>query len=203
MRYHHLGRGVVGLLAGLVAIGLLSLPASANTVTVQETGGTLVFRNTDGEVVLDIPSAGDDCTASAGTLTFAGGPSSGTVTGSRTKARRVMISSQHYRLTETWSYSGTWTLSGATKIVSLTINLTSTSRRTNSDCTPIDMNICILTIGLGLSGVVTSANALPTLATSDTMSLSGTGALTLTGTGCSVLIAANGVIDATLSFHVT
>jgi hypothetical protein len=213
--HHRFGRGVVGLVAGLAAICLLSLPAAANTKNlafVNVTGttpGSITFYNSDEELVTSVavpsppgmtcstePTTSTNITA---TLTSSTPSTIGTIAITFTSLCITFGSG-----TTSWCFYIGMTITGtytATKTYTSTSSNTTVLKK-NTGPTPVCHAVntapwCTLSVtGWPVSGIITSTNALPTLNNSDTFTIAGTsavGSLIASGTAttCGLFIAAN------------
>jgi hypothetical protein len=209
---HRFGKGVIGLVAGLAAICLLSLPASANTATIQfthsttGTPGTIDVYNADEEIVTSVPvgsTTTPTCSTGAtgisvttnGTLTTTSG--GGTIsivftnncsaftTGTGTGATR-WCSSMNGTFTGTWTHvtgsAKTYTSNAATLTVVLQKDAATAPTH---NCHSLLPGTCTIVVGpITVSGLITSTT-IPTLAVSDTATVAGganLGDLTVVGT---------------------
>jgi hypothetical protein len=222
---HRLGKGVVGLVAGLAAIGLLSLPAAANTATIQfinsstGTPGNVTIFNADEEAVASFPLPGTTgLSCSSGTngisAALAGTATGGTITVTFTNhCNAFVVSSIQYCSFMSGTLTGTYALTGTVKTYTSTntSGITLLIRKntgTTHNCHTTTTTFCtVIVTGLSVSGIITSANPLPTLAVSDTATIGGgssVGGLLVSGTAttCGVFIGFNnGFITMTAHVH--
>jgi hypothetical protein len=220
MRTRHLGKAVAGLVAAAATIGLLGLPASANSATGNITSGTLVVINADSTVLttqtLGTGGTGVTCVASSATLTMSGNASSGTWTATQTSVTGVQIGTQWFKSTltitlapntfTTWvgTYTGTTgggTLSGSGGRATAVLERSTAG----APCTPVAGPCTITVSDISLTGTHT-VDPTPTIAVGDTATVSGGTnvendlqfevAVTGTAGNCGSLIAADdGAVD--------
>jgi hypothetical protein len=209
---HRLGRGVTGVVAGLAAICLLSLPAAANTATltfVNVTGttpGTITLLNADDDPAFNLPlpgPAGVSCSTgtTAVSTTLTGGGSSGDISLTFTSnCSAFTLGTNQFCAFMSGSFTGTWLSNGSYTSTTGTTAITVLLRKntgTTHNCHTVTTTFCTVSVdGITLGGTITSANALPTLADSDTATVtgsSGNGTLLVSGnaTTCGLFIGAN------------
>jgi hypothetical protein len=208
---HRVPKGAVGLVAGLAAICLLSLPTAATTATLEfvnltgTTPGTITVFNADEEVVtsIPIPGTGETCSTDQVTITMNTTGTSSPTSGSGTiHVNFTSLCSVFYAGSIWWcshivgGLSGTWTHS-TTSVNTYTSSPGSTTgtstpivvqlRKDISDlhnCHDVTTTFCTITIyPLAVSGIITSPGM--HLATSDTATVAGSnfpGDLTVSGT---------------------
>jgi hypothetical protein len=228
---HRFTKGAVGLVAGLAALCLLSLPASANTATIDfihsttGTPGNISVYNADEEVVTSVP------VGSTTTVTCSTGTTSGlsvTVGGTTTSSGGSISISFNNRCsafttgagttlvrwcsTMTGTFTGSWvhnTTSGKTYTSSGSITAVlkkDAAAAPTHNCHAVTTGTCTITVGsISVNGIINSAT-IPTLAVSDTAgvaggSAAGTSVVTGSATDCGVFIAANNGF-ATINAHV-
>ena len=222
---HRLGKAVVGLVTGLVAICLLALPAAANTATIQfinsttGTPGNVTIFNADEEEVASFPLPGTTgLSCSTGTngisATLVGTATAGTNTVTFTNhCNAFVVSAIRYcsfmsgTLTGTYTSTGTATTYTSATTTSITL-LIRKNPGTTHNCHSTTTTLCTIGVtGLSVSGSIASANSLPTLAVSDTATIGGgspVGSLLVTGTAtdCGIFIGSNnGLITITAHVH--
>ena len=218
---HRFGKGVVGLVAGLAAICLLSLPAAANTGTLEfinsttGTPGNITVYNADSEpvTVVTVPSpTGLTCSTGANGITATtSGSTSGTITivftnncgsfftGSGTTSV-LWCSYMSGTITGTYTHITTGTNSSKHQYTSASVDppgITVVLRKnTGTNCHSTTTTFCTITVtGFAVSGFLTSANS-HTLDVSDTATVIGNsplGSVVVTGTAtaCGLFIGAN------------
>jgi hypothetical protein len=198
--HHRLGKGVVGLIAGVASICLLALPAPADETAsiefVSSTTGTqpgnITIYNPDEEALTSIPlpTPGPPCSTGASTPTLTVTGSSSTTSGSGTIA--IAFTNQCKTFTTgsgttlvqwcrftTGTWSGTWTHSATSANTFdsdiLTPGFTVTLRRntgTTHSCHSVANNFCTMSFGdLPISGTINSPGM--ELASSATVTFSG------------------------------
>jgi hypothetical protein len=216
MRTRHLGKALAGLAAAAATIGLLGLPASANSATGNITAGTLTVINADSSVLTTQTlgtgtGTGVTCVASSATLTMSGGASTGTWTATQTSTTGVQIGSQWFtsvltitfasNTTTTWvgTYTGTTgggTLAGSGGLATAVLRKSTAG----TPCTPVAGPCTITVSGITVAGTHT-VDPTPTIAVGDTATVSGGTngegdlgfevAVTGTASDCGSLIAAD------------
>jgi hypothetical protein len=226
---HRFGKGVIGLVAGLAAICLMSLPASANTATIEfihsttGTPGAITVINADGETVTSVPlgsTTTPTCSTSSTTVTV-------TVTGTTPSAggsisialsncSAFVQGTTRWCSTTTGTFTGAWT-HGATSANTYTSTATSITVVLRKDsatapthnCHAVETGTCTLVVGpLTVNGPINSTT-LPALAVSNTATANGSSdaeTLTVTGTAanCGVFIGGNnGSVSISAHVHVT
>jgi hypothetical protein len=167
----HLGRLGAGLVAGVVALALLSPPAGANTVTATTTEGAgLSFYNADGDPLNQITAntCGNPEWGPA-TVTASGTGTGGTIGVTIPLAGFGQVSGYRYALDLTLQLNGTYNSAGQ---VSFTGELTGTSTRFSASCVPSHTPCTISSTDLLGSGPMTAPNR-PTLVTGDQLDLVG------------------------------
>jgi hypothetical protein len=223
---HRVGQGVLGLVAGLATICLLSLPASANTATLQfvnvtgTTPGRIAFFTSDGEpsdpwlpdVLLPTGSTCSSGTANNFTLTLSGGPSSGGLAGSITTCRAYVLGSSQFCEYLTVALTGTWSTAGMYRTYNATATMSMIVKRntgTTHNCHSVATTFCTISVDdIFLSGIITGQGTGPTLGTSDTLTMSGTspdGSVTVSGSAsvCGLWILINtGYVEVNSKAHV-
>jgi hypothetical protein len=210
---HRIGKGAVGLVAGIAAICLLSLPASANTKNLDfvnltgTTPGNITVYNADDEAVTTVSlpgTAGLTCSTNPTTSTAITATLTGTTTGTITivitnSCGAFVSGTNQFCSYLTATLSGTYTAtktytSTSTGTVSVVLKK---NTGTTHNCHSVTTTQCTITLtGLTVSGLITSAGALPTLANSDTATVVGsslTGSLLVSGTAaaCGSFIGGN------------
>jgi hypothetical protein len=207
---HRLGRGVVGLVAGLAAICLLSLPAAANTKNLAwvnltgTTPGNLTFYNADDEPVASIPLPGLPCstdsTTSTAISTTLTGSTTGTISVTLTNSCSGFVSGtnnfcSYITATLTGTYTATKTYT-STSTGTVTV-LLKKNTGTTLLCHSVTTTVCTITLtGLAISGSFISNPVLPTLNNSNNITVAGgspNGSVLVSGTAaaCGVFIGAN------------
>jgi hypothetical protein len=165
MRTRHLGRALVGVVAIAATIGLLGLPASANTASGTVTSGTLTLIGAEGDNVttIDLTGAGATVTMS-GTCTWTIGLSS-------TKGHQ--IGTQWFRLDLTASFGGTCTsstLTGTTGSATLVFRKSTAT----TPLTPVTgFGPCTISVtDISVTGTHT-VSPIPTIEVGDTFTFAG------------------------------
>jgi hypothetical protein len=115
------GRALVGLVATGALIGLLGLPAAANTRDAEVTG-TVDMTSAEGGSFFDIwdVGAGVDCSSPTGTVSMAGGASSGTWSLSFDTDETMVIGTTPFRRLLDADLSGGYSGSGTSGTGSIT-----------------------------------------------------------------------------------
>jgi hypothetical protein len=201
MRTRHLGKALVGLAAAAATIGLLGLPASANSGTGVVTDGDLVLLSSEGGTIhtQDLAATTTACTPSSNTLTMTGG-TTGTWSATLSSNTAVTIGTTHFKATLSATVGGTY---DATTLTGTTGGATATLIRTTGAglCTVLTgAGNCVITVtGLLVDGTHT-VSPTPTIGVGDTATVSGGTndpgdfgdevAVSGTGANCSSLITA-------------
>jgi hypothetical protein len=229
---HRFGKGVAGLLAGLIAICLLSLPTAANTATVQfihsttGTPGSINVFNADEELVASIPlgstttptcstGSGGFSVSVTGTLTTVSGGGTITVIFNN-HCRAFAIGTVRWCSSMTGTFSGTWahitgsakTYTSSNTVFTIVLRKDHATAPTHN-CHSVSSTSCTIFAGpVTVNGSITSTT-IPTLAISDTVTVNGGSvveSLTVVGTGvdCGQFLGANnGYLTVSSYGHVT
>jgi hypothetical protein len=109
MKNHRTGKLVAGVIAAVTVLSLMSLPAAANTVAVNTTGGNVTLINPGGGVVGNIPlPALPMCTNPASTVTTVGNINFGTFTATLQYHRPVNIGGVNFIVILSIGLTGTY-----------------------------------------------------------------------------------------------
>jgi hypothetical protein len=211
---HRLGKGVVGIVAGFATIGLLSLPAAANTKNIEfvnltgTTPGNITVFNADDEPVttMALPgTAGLTCSTNSTTSTamdifLSGTATTGVISIYMTNRCGAFVSGTNQfcsYLTAVINGTYTATKSYTSSSLGTVAVVLKKNTGTTHNCHSVTTTNCTLTMtGLSVSGIIGSIGALPTLANSDVATMAGSspnGSLLVSGTAsaCGLFIGGN------------
>jgi hypothetical protein len=176
MRTRHLGKAVAGLAAAAATIGLLGLPASANSGTGEINQGTLTLIGAESQTVHEQDLSSDDptteCTASSNTLSMSGG-TTGTWSATLSSNTAVTIGTTPFKATLSATVGGTY---DATTLTGTTGSATATLIRTTAagSCTPLTgAGNCVITVSGLLVDGTHNVSPTPTIGVGDIATVSG------------------------------
>jgi hypothetical protein len=186
MRTRHLSKTLTALVAAALMIGLLGLPAAANTATGQITSGTLTLRTADGATLKDFvfPPA-TPCTPSSATFSMSGTATSGSWQMTLFRNSGETIGAQNFRVTFQMPSPGAETLMGTYAASTLsgtsgtsgnagTMRIVAIKSTTTDPCIPLmGAGNCTIEITKLIAAGVHDVTPPPTILPGDTATISG------------------------------